>query len=181
MIGEISSTLDAHRSSRGVLVPVVLRLFVQVIIIRDPTHGDANQQNGREPAYCTPRPDFLLFYDARGKTHATPGQGQDAAQFDVPGHKIEMAFSPDFAPQTDNGNQCDQEFQSVSQAQPCRIQKRRIQRKWTQRNGSRSSLRRYARLRQGFLGFRRFQRIAYIGWVHFTSQRIMFSFPPRYF
>ena len=52
------------------------------------------------------------------KAHTTPGQAQDASQLDVPGHKIEMTFSPNFTPQTDNGDQCDQEFQSVGQPQP---------------------------------------------------------------
>ncbi len=143
---------------------------MQVIIIRDPAHGEAEEQNAREPADGAARPNPLLFHNAGGETHATPSQSQDTTELDVPRHQIEMAFSPDFAPQTDNGDQRDEEFNSIGQAQPGWIQRRRDERRSIQQGAGLTRNRRTLRA-----AFRYFARI------HFTSQRIMFSFPSRYF
>jgi hypothetical protein len=117
MIEESSYIINLHRGCGSVVVPLVL-LFVQVIIVRDSTHGDAEKQDARKPSDAAERPNFLPFHNARRKTHATPGQPHDAYQLGIPGHQIEMTFSPDFAPDADNGDQRDEELHGVGQAQP---------------------------------------------------------------
>ncbi len=91
---------------------------MQVIIICDRTHGDAEKYDAREPTDGPPCPKLGLFDNGRGKAHAAPGQTGDTNQLGVPRHKIEMTFSPNFAPETDDGDQCDQEFHGIGQAQP---------------------------------------------------------------
>lgn len=109
--------MSVHRCRGGVVIAVV-GLFVQVIIICDSTHGDAKEQDARKPAQRTGGPNFLLFHKARCEPHATPCQAQDTPEFDIPGHKIEMAFASDFAPQTDNCNYGNEEFHSIGDPQP---------------------------------------------------------------
>ena len=94
---------------------------MQVIIICNPTHDDAKQQDSGEPAERPRRPNFLLFDNGGRESHTTPRQTRDTAQLEVPGHEIQMTFASHFAPQADNGNHGDEEFQSIGQTQPCRI------------------------------------------------------------
>ena len=112
--------MNIHRR-RGVVVVGIVRLFVQVIIIRDPAYEQAKNENSEKPAQTAPGPHALLFHHAGGKTNRAPGQPQNANQFGVPGHKIQMTLSPDFAPRRDDGNHRDEKLQGVRQAQPQRI------------------------------------------------------------
>lgn len=127
--------MNVYRSRTGVVVLVVL-LFVQMIIISDPGHGNAKEQDSGEPSQGAPRPNFLpfhilpfhillfhllfnsLFNQAGGEAHATPGQAHDTSQLQVPRHEIQMTFPSHFAPQTDDGDQRDEELKSIGQAQP---------------------------------------------------------------
>jgi len=62
-----------------------------------------------------------MLDEAGGESHRAPGQAQDAAQLQVPGHQIEMTFAAHLAPHADDGDECDQKFDGVAQPQPQRI------------------------------------------------------------
>lgn len=113
--------MNIHRRGGAIVVLIVVRLFVQMIIIRDPAHEQTQQQNSGQPPHRSAGPHLLLFYDARGEAHRAPGQAENTAQLGVPGHQVQMSFAADFAPGGDNGDERDEKLKSIGEAQPRRI------------------------------------------------------------